>query len=192
MSVTRKTTPHQIIVWWKDHQYGDLPYQSARCVLHKILDDNKDEQAHQFTLLPLYSRQILSSDPGSTVKLKFVDNRFSSIFISPSYARDAWPHLRSLICVDAAFTKTLHDYVLIIATGIDANSSGLNLAWGIAPKENEEHWRWFLTNLCDALPGLNQSATVIMSDGRKDSTRPSCSSFLKQHKPSAASISNAI
>lgn len=167
MSLDAKSTPSDIMNWWKDHQNHSLPYMTAYRALHNIIGDSQVKQAEQFALLPSYINTIHQRDPFSLVKLKRAGNRFSSLFIAPASARAAWPHLRPLICVDAAFTKTIHNYVLIIATGIDANQEGLNLAWGIAPKENEDHWRWFLSCLNDALDNLNQPQTVIMSDRQK-------------------------
>ena len=75
-----------------------------------------------------------------------------------------------VLVVDTAFTKTQHEYVLFLATGLDANQEGTNIAWGIAPKENHDHWGWFLSNLDIALPGLNSKGTVIMSDCQKGLT----------------------
>lgn len=73
--------------------------------------------------------------------------------------------------MDAAFTKTVHNYVLLLATGLDANQQTITLAWGVSPKETYEHWSWFLTNLSDALGNLNQRGTVIMSDRQKGLNR---------------------
>lgn len=111
-------------------------------------------------------------DPTATVKLKCTaTGRFSSLFIAPTASTKAWPHLRHFIAVDAAHTKVIFDYVLLIATALDANNEGLNLAWGIAPKENLDHWGWFFDNLMLALPDLNAPSTIIMSDRQKGLNR---------------------
>lgn len=167
MSVHRQTTVNDLMLWWKDHQVGKLNYTNAHRVLRNIKGDEGDGQAKQFALLPSYARHIQQTDLGSFVRLKVIGNRFSSIFIAPSSARAAFPHLRPVVCVNAAFTKTLHDYILLLACGIDANQQGINLAWAIAPKENEVHWRWFLSNLSDAFPSLNSPSSVLMSDRQK-------------------------
>lgn len=65
----------------------------------------------------------------------------------------------------------MFDYVLILATAIDANNETINLAWGVAPKENTDHWRWSLNNLSASLDGLNQARVVIMSDRQKGLTK---------------------
>jgi hypothetical protein len=75
------------------------------------------------------------------------------------------------MAVDASWTKVIHSYVLFIATALDANNEAINLAWGIAPKENLDHWGWFFQNLSLALPGLDRSTTVIMSDRQKGLNR---------------------
>ena len=166
MTITRETTPKQIIEWYRD-RHGPLVYHSAFRSLHGILGDRTDKQTLQFALLQAYARRLLESDPGATVKLKIIGTRFSSLFVSPSFAKHAWPHLRPFIAVDAAFTETIHIYVLLIVTGLDTNNEGINLAWGVTPKENYEHWSWFLVNLDHALGGLNRFNTVIMSDRQK-------------------------
>ena len=79
----------------------------------------------------------------------------------------AWPHLCPFIAVDAAFTKVIHNYVLLIATALDANNVAINLAWGIARKENLDHWSWFFDNLDLALDNLNRPSVVIMSNRQK-------------------------
>jgi hypothetical protein len=170
MAITRQTTPKQIIAWYRDH-HGPIQYHTALQVLHAIRGDAYEEQSHQFALLPAYASNLLTLHPLATCKLRTVGNQFSSLFVSPSAASMAWPHLRPFIAVDAAWTKVIHNYVLLIATGIDGNGRGLNLAWGIAPKENIDHWGWFFNNLVLALPGLDQASTVIMSDRQKGLNR---------------------
>lgn len=113
----------------------------------------------------------MSVDPTSIIKLKRVGHRFSSLFVAPTASTKSWPHLRPFIAVDAAWTKVIHDYVLLVATALDANNQGLNLAWGIAPKENTDHWGWFFDNLMLAIPGINNPSTVVMSDRQKGLNR---------------------
>lgn len=166
MSVTWQTSAKQVITWYRDH-YGKLSCRTALRVLHSIRGDDLTDQAHQFTLLPSYAEHLLKVDPMATVKLKKIGNRFSSLYVAPSASSHAWPNLRPFIAVDAAWTKVIHDYVLLIATGLDGNNEGINLAWGIAPKENMDHWGWFFDNMMLTLPLLNRPSTVIMSDRQK-------------------------
>ena len=167
MSVSHNTRPKDIMAWWNSRHAGRMEYHAAYRVLRNILGDALDEQIRQFALLPAYIRRIEQEDIGSYTRLKLVGTRFSSLFIAPSFCRQAWQHLRPVVCVDAAFTKTLLDYVLIIACGIDANQQGINLAWGIVPKENGLHWEWFLENLKEAFPTMNCGTTILMSDRQK-------------------------
>lgn len=170
MSITRQTTAKQVTSWYRDH-HGPIAYRTALRVLHSIRGDKITKQSHQFALLPSYALQLLAVDPTATVKLKRVGHRFSSLFVAPSASTSAWPHLRPFIAVDAGWTKVIHNYVLFIATALDANNKGLNLAWGIAPKENMDHWGWFFDNLALSLPNLNTPATIIMSDRQKGLNR---------------------
>lgn len=170
MTVTRDTTAKQMMAWYKDH-WGAVSYQTAQRVRHHIIGDHTAEQTRQFAQLPSYAASVLMADPNATVKLKVINNRFSSLFIAPSFSRNAWVHLRPFIALDAAFTKTAYDYILLLATAIDANHQTINLAWGVAPKENMEHWGWFLDNLSGALGDLNKKGTIIMSDRQKGLNR---------------------
>lgn len=170
MAITRQTTPQQLIAWYRD-RHGSIKYHTALRVLHSIRGDELKEHSHQFALLPSYVQQVLLVDPLATAKLKRIGNRFSSLFIAPSASGEAWPHLRPFVAVDAAFAKVIHNYVLLIATGIDGNGEALNLAWGIAPKENMDHWGWFFDNLASALPNFNHHTTIIMSDRQKGLNR---------------------
>ena len=79
--------------------------------------------------------------------------------------------MRPFIAVDGAFTKTIHQYVLMLAVGFDANEHSVMLAWGFAMAESEENWEWFLRRLRSAIPQSDEPGTVIMSDRQK--VRPS-------------------
>lgn len=120
--------------------HGASSYHNAYQALHKIIGDSHAEQVLQFALLPSYAQAILQTDSNAIVKLKVEEGRFQSLSVCTSFARQAFRHLRPIVFVDTAFLKTMHEYVLIIATGIDAESRGLNLAWGVAPRGNTEHW----------------------------------------------------
>jgi hypothetical protein len=166
MTVTRDTTVKQIAAWYQEN-WGPIQYHTALRARASILGDTGIEHAHQFTLLPAYTAALLNEDPNAMVKLKLVNNWSSSLFIAPSFSQNAWNHVRPFIAVDAAFTRTMYDYVLLLATAIDANNQAINLAWGIVPKENTVHWSWFLENLSAMLDGLNKRGVVIMSNRQK-------------------------
>lgn len=166
MTVIRETSVKEIVEWYKDN-WGHMNRYTAYRIKDNILGDNAANQAHQFTLPSSYADAIKHEDPGTTVKLKIIDSHFSSLFVCPSFSRNAWQHLRPFIAVDAAFTKTIYNYVLMVATGIDANHQTITLAWGIAPLENAVHWQWFIANLSTALGDLNSRGTVIISDRQK-------------------------
>jgi hypothetical protein len=75
--------------------------------------------------------------------------------------------MRKFVAVDAAFSKTAFDYVVVLATGLDGEGRIVVLAWGIMPRETKVNWSWFLHNLKDSLEGLDGSLTVIISDRQK-------------------------
>jgi len=167
MPVNHDTTPALIQEWYRD-RHGPCSYKTAQRVRNQLIGNSQSIQAEQFTYLPSYINQILALDPNAIARLRIDPNkRFANLFICPSSSRHAWQHIRPFIALDAAFTKVIHHYVLLVAVGQDANKETIALAWGVAPVENYEHWAWFLSNLNDALTGLNQSSTVLMSDRQK-------------------------
>lgn len=167
MSVTRDTTPAQVIEWWRDRECSELSYESALRILSAINGNELEHQIHQFSLLPSYAQHILTLDLQALVHMKTVSQRLSSLFIAPSRMRQAWQHLRPFIAVDAAFTKTLHEYVLVLAADSVANEEGINLACGITLREDTVHWDWSMRSLGEAFEGLNERNTVTMSDRQK-------------------------
>lgn len=166
MTITPDTKPRQVQQWYRDH-HGQIKLWTAQRALKVIRGDSESIQAQQFELLPAYAARLCNQDPGAVVKLRInpTSSRFESIFICPASSRHAWSHIRPFIAVDAAFTKVIHRFVLVIAATVDANNQGLVLAWGLAPKEDYEHWGWFLQNLEEALGSLQ--GVVIMSDRQK-------------------------
>lgn len=75
--------------------------------------------------------------------------------------------MRGYIAVDGAFSKTIHQYVLMLAVGFDANEHGVILSWGFALSESTETWTWFLAHLKDAFPSADRAGNIIISDRQK-------------------------
>ena len=75
--------------------------------------------------------------------------------------------MRPFVAVDGAFTKTIHQYVLMLAVGFDANDHGIVLGWGFALTESTDTWTWFLQRLKQALVTLDVDGSVIVSDRQK-------------------------
>lgn len=167
MPVNHNTTPALIQEWYRD-RHGPCSYKTAQRIRTSLLGNAQAIQAEQFTLLPAYVERILAQDPGALAKLCLDPScRFANLFVCPSSSRSAWKHMRPFIALDAAFTKVIHHYVLLVAVGQDANNETIALAWGVAPVENYDHWGWFIENLDDALGSLNNMKTVLMSDRQK-------------------------
>ena len=49
----------------------------------------------------------------------------------------------TLITIDGAFIKTIHQYVLLLVVVFDANEHSVMLAWRFAMTESEETWDGF-------------------------------------------------
>ncbi len=63
--------------------------------------------------------------------------------------------------------QTNFDYVLVVATGLDAGGNIVILAWGMLPRETTDNWKWFLEHLKEALDCLDEEDCVIISDRQK-------------------------
>lgn len=76
-------------------------------------------------------------------------------------------YMRQFIAIDVAFSKTAFDHVLGAAGRRDAENELVILGWALMPQESGDTWTWFMEQLQEALPGLNQPGTVIISDRQK-------------------------
>ena len=69
--------------------------------------------------------------------------------------------------MDGTFTKEIFNLTILLAVSVDTNNHSVLLAWAIVESENESSWRFFLSNLCAAIPEVDRPATTIMSDRDK-------------------------
>jgi hypothetical protein len=95
MTVMQDTTAKQVMAWYKGHR-GPVCYQTTQKARHHIIGDHTAEQTCQCMLLPSYASQLLKADPNATVKLKWCNNRFSSLCVAPIFSQNAWVQELSL------------------------------------------------------------------------------------------------
>ena len=152
-----------------ENQTGVRPsLPSINLLKHSLAEDDREGQIESWARLPAYVSRLQQADARTVVELKTIgDGRISAIFICPSFSQDAFLHMRPFIAVDGAFTKTIHQYVLMLAVGFDANEHSVMLAWGFAMTESEDTWEWFLHRLRSAIPRSDSSGCVIISDRQK-------------------------
>ena len=170
-SVTKKTTPSQIIYAVKLHHKVPITYAAAKRAKKNLLGDDLENQAMQFRLLPAYVDAVCTTDLQAHVRLSVEDRermrRFQGLFICPSISRGAFSHCRSFLAMDGSFIKEIFNLTILLAASIDVNNHSVLLAWAIVESENESSWRFFLSNLRAAIPEVDCPTTTIMSDRDK-------------------------
>ncbi|XP_062085390.1 uncharacterized protein LOC133791483 [Humulus lupulus] len=124
--ITAKTKYSRVSSW---------TFYRAKTKARKMLEGSVKEQC---TILDDYSKRLLATNPGSTVKLKtdLVNGR-----------------------------RTFQRYcrgILLAAVGIDGNNSMFPIAYCVAEKENTKVWTWFLELLKDDLRNLSPTKVTMM------------------------------
>nr|KAJ0199665.1 hypothetical protein LSAT_V11C600324570 [Lactuca sativa] len=120
-----------------------------------------------------YGEEIMSTNPGSTVKID-VDvmpdstTYFSKMYVCFKGVKDGWiAACRRVIVVDGCFLKGICRGQLLAAMGRDANNHIFPIAWAVVAVENKETWKWFLDLLLDDIEmGIGHGLTLI-SDQHK-------------------------
>lgn len=81
--------------------------------------------------------------------------------------KPAWRNGRGFIALDAAFTKTSFEYVLMLAAGYDGANQLVVYAWAIVPSETYESWAWFCRMLNLGLGSIDRGGTTVINDRQK-------------------------
>ena len=75
--------------------------------------------------------------------------------------------MRRIFAADGTFLKGRFIQQLLLAVGVDVNGNTLILAWAVVKSKNKDSWRYFFTNLVQAIPKIKEEATVFISDHDK-------------------------
>ncbi|XP_057790777.1 uncharacterized protein LOC131007882 [Salvia miltiorrhiza] len=115
------------------------------------------------------------------------NNRFKHLFlalaasISPFYFS-----LRPVIVVDDTHLKGKNNGILFVAVTKDGNEQVFPLAFGVGPIENDESWKWFLSN--NKIKGYGQAVVELFRQAAYayvDSKFSRAMSAMAQLKPAA-------
>jgi hypothetical protein len=147
----------------------EVSYEAARLAKSAILGDSIAAQVQQYRLLPAYLERLKAANPTVFTQLVVNDetSRFLRVFICPQPVSKAFTHLRGLVATDGTHLRGAFVHTLLLAVGIDAENHIVPLAWALVESETESSWRWFLRNLCEAIPEFDQPTTTLISDRDK-------------------------
>ncbi|WVZ12177.1 hypothetical protein V8G54_016707 [Vigna mungo] len=113
----------------------------------------------QYRRLYDYGHELLKTNPGSTVQLKW---------ITLMACKDNFVSCRPIVGLDGCFLKTKYGGELLTTVGRDGNEQMLPIAYAVVEVENKETWTWFLQLLIEDLSGKDVCAGItFMSDQQK-------------------------
>ncbi|XP_057811370.1 uncharacterized protein LOC131025588 [Salvia miltiorrhiza] len=123
----------------------DVALRARNLNLEKIYGRIDDS----FLLLPKYLYALTQANPGTVMDFEVDENnRFKHLFLA--LAASITPFffsLRPVIVVDGTHLKGKNNGILFVAVTKDANEQVFPLAFGVGPIENDESWKWFLSNV---------------------------------------------
>ena len=158
-SVTKKTTPLEIIGAAKLHHQVSITYGAAERAKKSLPGDDLESQAMQFRVLLAYVDAVCPADLRAHVRLSVEDcegtRRFQRLFICTGIGHEAWRHCRPFIAMGGTFTVEILNLTVLLAASVDVNNHSVLLAWTIVESENESSWQFLLSNLCATIPEAN-------------------------------------
>ena len=151
----------------KDMKYTITKIMAWRARDHALKAINGDEK-EQYGLLHAYRKEILRTNPGSTVEFREPKGPFAGMYVCIDGLKKAFKAgCRPLICLDGCWLKGTYGGQLLAATGVDPNECILPIAWAIVKSETTDTWTWFLELLKNDLEMYNSHHWVFMSDRQK-------------------------
>lgn len=140
----------------------------------KVVEQRRKMHGTQFGRLWDYEKEILVSNPGSTMDIETlpgptqVEHKFYRVYICFEALREAWKQTcRRIIGLDGAFLKWDIKGELLAAVGRDADNRIFPIAWAIVDIENNDNWEWFIKHIQTDLDlGQGDNMTII-SDKQK-------------------------
>ncbi|XP_062021152.1 uncharacterized protein LOC133737652 [Rosa rugosa] len=133
---------------------------------------NDGHYIQQYNMLASYKKELLRSNPGSTVQIKTEMvgevRRFHRLYICLAACKKGWIEgCRPLIGLDGCHIKGQHPGQLLSVVGVDGNNGMFPIAWAITEVENRDTWRWFLEYLAWDLKMERPSFYTFIIDKQK-------------------------
>ncbi|XP_062088889.1 uncharacterized protein LOC133795455 [Humulus lupulus] len=116
-----------------------------------------------FSLLPSYCHILKQVNLGTVTHIELDSkNTFKYFFMALGVTIRGFTYMRKVIGIDAAWIKTKHRGVLLVATTQDSEYHTYPIAWGLVDSENNASWTWFLEKLKELIP--DSSNLCFISD----------------------------
>ncbi|KAL6129303.1 hypothetical protein ACLB2K_072655 [Fragaria x ananassa] len=150
----------------------DIPMQTitrGKRAARKIIEGHYIEQ---YNKLAAYRKELLRSNPGSTVEIMTeLDGpvrRFKRMYICFQACKEGWMKgCMPLIGLDGCHIKGHHPGQLLTVIGIDANNEIFLIAYAMVERESEGTYIWFLEYLQQDVKIERDSSYVFMTDKQK-------------------------
>ena len=138
------------------HNYDRVLYARPNILLY-----NSTSGIHNRSIN--YSHVAQRGDPNGHYVLKRSGNIISQALL----AALGFSSLPPSFSLDRCHSRAINDCILLMATAHDADSHIVVLAYGHCYGKSSETWTWFLGQLKDAYPHLNQPHHTLISDRDK-------------------------
>ncbi|ONK59443.1 uncharacterized protein A4U43_C08F6480 [Asparagus officinalis] len=146
-----------------EEEYGlSLSYHRAwrgKSIAEKELHGSHEEASNQ---LPWFCEKIVETNPGSVAVFEETeDSKLGRLFISFQASMNGFEHgCRPLLFLDGISLKSVRQWKLLTATGVDGENEVFPVAFAVVENETEEIWHWFLLQLKSALP-MSRTVTFV-------------------------------
>jgi hypothetical protein len=144
-------------------------YHRIRDYLQTVIDKNPGSRCIVTTVTGPTEEEQEAINRGQQV---FISDkpRFHGLFFCVNAAKQGFlDGCRPFIGLDGCFIKLTTGAQILAATGRDGNNNIFPIAWAVVAKEDTENWKWFLTQLKEALGGEQGKFGyyTMMSDRQK-------------------------
>ena len=125
-----------------------------------------------YALIRSYGKELLDSNPGSTVKLGVTNTDGKTIFerfyVCFAGLKEGFKKgCRRVIALDGCFLKKPNQGEILTAIGRDGNNHIYPICWAVVSVENKDNWAWFLELLGDDIDMPTGQGLTLMSDQHK-------------------------
>lgn len=133
---------------------------------------NEGHYLQQYKKLASYQKELLRSNPGSTVEIKTeIDGevkRFHRMYVYLGACKEGWINgCRPIIGLDGYQIKGQHPRQILSAVEIDGNNGMFPVAYAVVEVENTKTWKWFLEYLIWDLKMENLRSYTFITDKQK-------------------------